>query len=55
MLFVYITVGSHHVVSSMTDTPPRPSRRLTHRLSAVFVRTAPPGFYCVRCECLVSH
>ena len=30
----------------MTDTPPRPSRRLTHRLSAVFVRTAPPGFYC---------
>ena len=29
-----------------TDTPPRPSRRLTHRLSAVFVRTAPPGFYC---------
>ena len=30
----------------MTDTPPRPSRRLTHRLSAAFVRTAPPGFYC---------
>ena len=30
----------------MTDTPPQPSRRLTHRLSAVFVRTAPPGFYC---------
>ena len=30
----------------MTDTPPKPSRRLTHRLSAVFVRTAPPGFYC---------
>ena len=30
----------------MTVTPPRPSRRLTHRLSAVFVRTAPPGFYC---------
>ena len=30
----------------MTDTPPRPSRRLTHRLSAVFVRIAPPGFYC---------
>ena len=30
----------------MTDTPPHPSRRLTHRLSAVFVRTAPPGFYC---------
>ena len=34
------------MVQSMTDTPPRPSRRLTHRLSAVFVRTAPPGFYC---------
>ena len=46
MLSVYRTVGAHHVVSSMTDTPPRPSRRLTHRLSAVFVRTAPPGFYC---------
>ena len=30
----------------MTDTPPRPSRRLTHRLSAVFVRTAQPGFSC---------
>ena len=30
----------------MTDSPPHPSRRLTHRLSAVFVRTAPPGFYC---------
>ena len=30
----------------MTDTPPQPSRRLTHRLNAVFVRTAPPGFYC---------
>ena len=30
----------------MTDTPPQPSRRLTHRLSATFVRTAPPGFYC---------
>ena len=30
----------------MTDTPQQPSRRLTHRLSAVFVRTAPPGFYC---------
>ena len=46
MLTVYKTVGAPHVVSSMTDTPPRPSRRLTHRLSAVFVRTAPPGFYC---------
>ena len=23
-----------------------PTRRLTHRLSAAFVRTAPPGFYC---------
>ena len=43
---VYRNVDKHHVVSSMTDTPPRPSRRLTHRLSAVFVRTAPPGFYC---------
>ena len=30
----------------MTDTPPRPSRCLTHRLSAVFVRTAPPGVSC---------
>ena len=30
----------------MTNTSPQPSRRLTHRLSAVFVRTAPPGFYC---------
>ena len=28
---------------SMTATPPR---RLTHRLSAAFVRTAEPGFYC---------
>ena len=27
----------------MTATPPR---RLTHRLSAAFVRTAEPGFYC---------
>ena len=44
--YVYRNVDKHHVVSSMTDTPPRPSRRLTHRLSAVFVRTAPPGFYC---------
>ena len=43
---VYRNVDKHHVVSSMTDTPARPSRRLTHRLSAVFVRTAPPGFYC---------
>ena len=32
--------------SSMTDTPLRPSRRLMHRLSAAFVRSAPPGFYC---------
>ena len=30
----------------MTATPPRPPRRLTHRLSAAFVRTAAPGFYC---------
>ena len=44
--FVYRYVDADHVVQSMTDTPPRPSRRLTHRLSAVFVRTAPPGFYC---------
>ena len=29
-----------------TDTLPRPPRRLTKRLSAAFVRTAPPGFYC---------
>ena len=27
----------------MTATPPR---RLAHRLSAAFVRTAEPGFYC---------
>ena len=44
--YVYRNVDKHHVVSSMTDTSPRPARRLTHRLSAVFVRTAPPGFYC---------
>ena len=31
---------------SMTTTPPRPPRRLTQRLSAAFVRTAAPGFYC---------
>ena len=30
----------------MTATPPRPPRRLTQRLSAAFVRTAEPGFYC---------
>ena len=30
----------------MTATSPRPPRRLTHRLSAAFVRTAAPGFYC---------
>ena len=30
----------------MTATPPRPPRRLTHRLSAALVRTAEPGFYC---------
>ena len=30
----------------MTATPPRPPRRLTHRVSAAFVRTAAPGFYC---------
>ena len=30
----------------MTATPPRPPRRLTHRLSAAFVRTAEPGFCC---------
>ena len=30
----------------MTATPPRPPRRLTHRVSAAFVRTAEPGFYC---------
>ena len=30
----------------MTATPPRPPRRLAHRLSAAFVRTAEPGFYC---------
>ena len=29
-----------------TDTLPRPPRRLTKRLSAAFVRTASPGFYC---------
>ena len=26
--------------------PATPPRRLTHRLSAAFVRTAEPGFYC---------
>ena len=31
---------------SMTATPPRSPRRLTQRLSAAFVRTAEPGFYC---------
>ena len=31
---------------STTATPPRPPRRLTQRLSAAFVRTAEPGFYC---------
>ena len=30
----------------MTTTPLRPRRRLTQRLSAAFVRTAEPGFYC---------
>ena len=30
----------------MTTPPPRPPRRLTQRLSAAFVRTAEPGFYC---------
>ena len=30
----------------MTTTPPRPPRRLTQRLSAAFVQTAEPGFYC---------
>ena len=30
----------------MIATPPRPPRRLTQRLSAAFVRTAEPGFYC---------
>ena len=30
----------------MTATSPRPPRRLTQRLSAAFVRTAAPGFYC---------
>ena len=30
----------------MTTPPPRPPRRLTQRLSAAFVRTAAPGFYC---------
>ena len=30
----------------MTATRPRPPRRLTHRLSAAFVRTAEPGFSC---------
>ena len=30
----------------MTATPPRSPRRLTQRLSAAFVRTAEPGFYC---------
>ena len=44
--YVYRNVDDNNVVSSMPDTPTRPSRRLTHRLSAVFVRTAPPGFYC---------
>ena len=40
ILSVYRNVDNNHVVSSMTDTSLRPSRRLTHRLSAVFVRTA---------------
>ena len=30
----------------MTTAPPRPPRRRTQRLSAAFVRTAAPGFYC---------
>ena len=30
----------------MTPTSPHPPRRVTQRLSAAFVRTAEPGFYC---------
>ena len=30
----------------MTATAPQPPRSRTQRLSAAFVRTAEPGFYC---------